>query len=229
MPEKNSQILEYDSEESLLLLEFMLNENFKLQLYRSEKIIYGFDHHNEKAFEYKLPLVFPVFGEEDTLSAYYKRLQDKLPDYLIILMQAGTCALGYFEETKLDSHKVIRKYMVRAKQGKAQIKHLTNKGKSKAGSRVRLAQTKDFFEEINEKLLEWEVENVHSIVYSAGISLWNLMFEAKTLPPFEKKDKRLLKIPKDIQNPSYEELLEINRFISTSSLTLYKEINLDFL
>ncbi|MEO1451203.1 MAG: hypothetical protein AAFV07_16855 [Bacteroidota bacterium] len=45
--------------------------------------------------------------------------------------------------------------MKRHKRGKAQISYLNTRGKSKAGSRIRLANTVAFFEEINERLQDW--------------------------------------------------------------------------
>src|SRR5687767_1115631 len=61
--------------------------------------------------------------------------------YVILLVQSGSCAVGYFENGINLDHKVFRAYMVRKKRGVSQIKHLKTKGKSRAGSRVRLAET----------------------------------------------------------------------------------------
>lgn len=138
-----------------------------------------------------------------------------LPNYFIILMQAGIAAIGFAEEGTIESHKVIRKYMVRAKQGKSQLKHLKTKGKSRAGSRIRLAQTKLFFEEINEKLQEWQdILTAEQVFYSASIELWNGLFEAKNQPPFTKDDKQLYNLPFYVDSPDYETLKAINIRIS---------------
>jgi hypothetical protein len=58
-------------------------------------------------------------------------------------MQAGHSALAYFEDGEMRHHKVIKKYMVRG-NGKAQVGYLQTRGKSKAGSRIRLANTVSF-------------------------------------------------------------------------------------
>ncbi len=184
----------------------------------------GFDQTQDKLFELKTSLLFPINDEHQNISNYLQSATQKPLNYLIVIIQAGACALGYFEENEMMNHKVIRKYMTRAKQGKAQYNYLKTKGKSKAGSRVRLAQTIDFFEEINGKIMEWEIiDETSQIFYSASIPLWNLMFESKVKCPFEKKDNRLRKIPKDIQAPDFEELLLTNQFVSNALLSVYQE------
>ena len=116
------------------------------------------------------------------------------------------------------------------KQGKSQLKHLKTKGKSKLGSRIRLGNVVLFFEEINQKLLDWEIEeHIEHIFYSASIQLWNMVFESKVAPPFEKQDPRFMKIPSDVQTPNYEELLKLNEFVKQGLLTLYQEMPLDFI
>ncbi len=72
--------------------------------------------------------------------------------FSLVLVRAGQAAVGYFHQGQLIDHKVIRAYMVRQKQGKSQFKYLKTKGKSRAGSRIRLAETLLFFNEINKKL-----------------------------------------------------------------------------
>jgi hypothetical protein len=129
------------------------------------------------------------------------------------LIQAGSAAFAHFEEGKLTNHKVIKKYMIRAQQGKAQIKHLKTKGKSKLGSRIRLAQSKDFFEEINEKLEEWEVKDIPYIFYSASIDCINLLFDSKVKPFFERKDERLIKLPFHVHIPNFEEVIKASQRI----------------
>ncbi|MCU0445543.1 MAG: hypothetical protein MUE85_11560 [Microscillaceae bacterium] len=184
---------------------------------------------NTSVLEFKLPLPFPPLLAEPSLAEYLTTFTAELPNYLLILLQAGQGAIAYFEAGEMENHKVIRRYMVRAQQGKAQIKHLKSKGKSKLGSRVRLAQTLDFFEEINEKLQDWEVaDQVSRILYSSSIDLWNLMFDSKIEPPFEKRDPRLRKIPTHIYSPNYEELLRINDFALQGYGQLMQTVELDF-
>ncbi|MEL7006131.1 MAG: hypothetical protein AAFN93_25900, partial [Bacteroidota bacterium] len=79
---------------------------------------------------------------------------DQLPvkdevNYVLLLIQAGSAALGFFENDINLDHKVFKSYMVRKKQGKSQLKYLNAKGKSRAGSRVRLANTIDILKKFN--------------------------------------------------------------------------------
>ena len=163
-------------------------------------------------FEFRMPWSFPLPEAEQSLADYLEELPYSPPPYLLILIQAGHSAMGYFEDGEVMHHKVIKKYMVRAGQGKAQIGYLSTRGKSKAGSRIRLANSVRFFEDINEKITEWcVVDEVERILVSCPIRLMSLWFGSKTPPPFEREDPRFRKIPLDVHRPDHEELLRVNR------------------
>ena len=211
-------------DESRLLIIHLLESDLDIEIVPTQtKVICK--EGEEIVLEFRFPFIFALPGEESDLENLIQQVQafEETPNYLIILIEAGQAALGNFEEGQIDSHKVIRKYMVRAKQGKVQLSHLKTKGKSKLGSRIRLAQSKEFFEDINEKLIEWEVEEVDLIFYRSSIQLWNGLFEANNEPPFEKRDDRLRKIPKDLPTPTYELLLEMNKFILEGEFKVFKE------
>ncbi|MEJ2054940.1 MAG: hypothetical protein P8X42_13550, partial [Calditrichaceae bacterium] len=99
-----------------------------------------------------LPWILPAFKDYNSLISYFEEDNIQELKYLIILIRAGYAALGRCGSSTILEHKLIRKYMVRKKQGKAQITYLNKKGKSRAGSRIRLAQTVEFFEDINRLL-----------------------------------------------------------------------------
>ncbi|MEM7370655.1 MAG: hypothetical protein AAF587_18730 [Bacteroidota bacterium] len=181
---------------------------------KKHKVI-GYDQAGEVCWDLRLPLPMPDLKEsEQDFHAYIDRIPIAPPDYLLALIQMGASALGYFEEGEVVVHKAIKKYMKRHKRGKAQISYLNTRGKSKAGSRIRLANTIRFFEEINERLTEWEEDYLpERIIYSCTPQLWGLLFQSKVSPPFEKKDPRLVKVPKDVGVPTFEELLAINEFV----------------
>ncbi|WP_347159434.1 hypothetical protein [Pontibacter chitinilyticus] len=143
--------------------------------------------------------------------------------YVILLIQAGNCAVGYFENGVNLDHKVFRSYMVRKKQGKSQIKYLKTKGKSRAGSRVRLGETVEFFENINERLQRYFAEHdVQRIALSCSKTLLPYLFNSKVATPFTKNDPRLYKVPKHIHTPIYEVLLDANKFLLSGEL-IYDE------
>lgn len=131
--------------------------------------------------------------------------------------------MGYFEDGENLHHKVFRSYMVRKKQGKSQIKHLKTKGKSRAGSRVRLGETIEFFENINERLqVYFEEYEIHRIAISCSKILIPYLYNSKVATPFDKHDERLYKIPKHMHTPIYEVLLDANKFLQKGEL-IYDE------
>lgn len=174
------------------------------------------DENRKDILFFRLPITY-------TVSEPGLRIEKKDLPYVILLVQSGSASLGYFEGEKNIDHKVIRAYMVRKKQGKSQIKHLNSKGKSRAGSRVRLANTLEFFENINERLQYYFNEfAVERIAISCSKSLIPYLFNAKVPPPFDKKDERLYKIPSHVNTPNYEVMLDIQKFLLKAEL-IYEE------
>ncbi|WMJ73895.1 hypothetical protein RCC89_12085 [Cytophagaceae bacterium ABcell3] len=148
-------------------------------------------------------------------------------NYIILLIQSGSCSLGMYEDGINVDHKVFKSYMVRKKQGKSQIKYLKTKGKSRAGSRVRLGNTVEFFENINHRLQEYfDNWTVNRIAMSCSKILIPYLFNSKVQCPFSKKDDRIYKIPKHIETPNHEVLNNVNRFLLKGHL-MYNEENQD--
>ncbi|SMG37235.1 hypothetical protein SAMN05661096_02431 [Marivirga sericea] len=147
-------------------------------------------------------------------------------NFLIILIHSGEASLAYSEEDQIAEHKMVKAYMVRQKQGKSQIKHLKTKGKSKAGSRVRLAGTDHFFEEINEKITEWdEYHEIEKIAISCNKTLQPYFFNRPDAALL-KNDSRLFKIPKHIQEANYDNLTSIHNYLISTEFKFddsYKE------
>ncbi|MGD1839506.1 MAG: hypothetical protein ACFB0B_01200 [Thermonemataceae bacterium] len=209
----------YENTVALLTQIVCQSYGYEVEKGRSALVIY--DKAGHKSFAVKLPLPFPAFTE--SLETYIEEVNDPAEPYLMLLIQAGHAALGYFQEEELVLHKTITRYMVRG-NGKAQVTYLKQKGKSKAGSRVRLAQTIDFFEAINDKLLSWAVaDECQRILYSAPIHFWNSVFSSKVAPPFKKDDPRLRAIPYDVNIPKMEELERINTLGLLGQVLLYGE------
>jgi hypothetical protein len=174
------------------------------------------DESQQELVYFRLPIVIPPPGKEP----FSKENQ---VNYVILLIQSGSCAIGYFENGINLDHKVFRAYMVRKKQGTSQIKYLKTKGKSRAGSRVRLAETVEFFENINERLQEYFGQHpIDRIALSCSKTLIPYLFDSKVAPPFEKRDPRIFKIPKHIHTPIYEVLLDTHKFLLKGEL-IYEE------
>lgn len=166
------------------------------------------------AFAFRLPLPLPQPDTKQPLPDYLALWPIHPEPYLLILIQAGHSAIAYFEQGEMMHHKVIKKYMVRG-NGRAQVGYLQSRGKSKAGSRVRLANTVTFFEDINTKLREWDVtDRATRILVSCGEKLRPLWFGSHVTPPFEKDDARIAKVPFDVQRPGIEELQNIAKAVT---------------
>lgn len=196
-----------------------------LALDAKKHLVGQYDEAHQPRFELRLPLPFPAISDDDhNLAQYMARIPTEMPAYTMALIQIGAAALGYFEGGEVWQHKAFKKYMKRHKRGKAQISYLNTRGKSKAGSRIRLANTVAFFEEINERLTEWEeAYEPERILYSCTPQLWGLLFSSQVPPPFEKKDPRLIKVPTNVHVPDFEELQRINRFVLKGRLTQFQE------
>lgn len=127
--------------------------------------------------------------------------------FSLVLIRAGQAVAGYFHQGNLIDHKVFRAYMVRQKQGKSQIKHLKTKGKSRAGSRIRLAETTQFFENINERLTSYANQfPIDLWGISCAKTMWPFYFSSAVTPPFSPKEENLIEIPFHISQASFEEL-----------------------
>ena len=160
---------------------------------------------DETLLRFRYPLCLNL--TEDQTPHLPDRVDARVPaDYAILLLQAGNAALATVENGRITHHNVISKYVTRKKQGKAQLNFLNTKGKSRAGSRIRLANTVLFIEEV----LDWfdtYLGNRHqTLLYSCPPPLWGLLFSGKRQPPFTKKDSRLRKIPLDINIPRFVEV-----------------------
>jgi hypothetical protein len=161
---------------------------------------------------FRLPITMPAPGKAGNV-------EQNSVNYVLLLIQAGNCAMGYFEDGYNLDHKVFRSYMVRKKQGKSQIKYLKTKGKSRAGSRVRLGETVEFFENINERLQQYfDQHEIHRIAISCSKTLIPFLFNAKVPTPFDKRDPRLYKIPKHIHTPIYDVMMDAHRFLLKGEL-----------
>jgi len=201
-----------------------------------QRLIYKFDIKSEEIFFYdkshkvyanfRLPLLLIPILKDKAENDYLSLSLDIIPSYSIFLITAGYAALGFCNSGELTLHKTIQKYIVRKTQGKAQIKHLREKGKSREGSRIRLQQTIEFFEEINSKFLEWkkEIEKSKFIYYHCSIRLMNEMYLSKTKPIFSREDDRLITLPFDIKKPNLKELNHVN-FLINSGILSFSDVN----
>ncbi|MHA2246961.1 MAG: hypothetical protein ACXADY_18595 [Candidatus Hodarchaeales archaeon] len=197
---------------------------------QKEKFIYNT---TEKIFQYtstnrrfhckiKPPHLLLVSKLDPLSLMQSKDFLSEVPSYLILLIRAGHAVLGFSQNEVLTHHKVIKKYMVRKKQGKAQLTYQALRGKARGGAKLRLARTREFFEEINSKLSEWQdsINKAQWILFQCSPRLWGGLFKAKTNPPFIKADLRIHRIPLNTYKPTFKELQRINKQLLYSKIVV---------
>lgn len=141
--------------------------------------------------------------------------------YCLTLVRAGQAAVGYFHQGKLLDHKVFRGYLVRQKQGMSQFKYLKTKGKSRAGSRIRLEETQVFFKEINERLQVYAKQYpLNHWGLGCAKTMWPLLFDGEVKPPFSSKSLELIELPYPFVKASFEELQELEYRLTQFHLLL---------
>ena len=166
---------------------------------------------NKKLFSFRLPLSYPPPKDGQALFDYLDHLRAKdNNNFIILLMEAGRAAVGFYKDEKLVDHKNIRKYMVRKKQGKAQISHLKSKGKSRYGSRLRLRESEAFFDEILEKLFSDEYKTIESIYYHCPVRLKACLSEAANDLKLDMNNFTWKRLGTDIKECSFNELKRIS-------------------
>ena len=183
--------------------------------YNDKKHLLDFLVDKESILKLRLPLDMDFdFDKKLPIDADFK-------NYVLIMIRSGVASVGFFENYVNHQHKVFRAYMTRKKQGKSQIKHLKTKGKSRAGSRIRLQETLEFFESINQRLQEhFDEFRIDKIGLSCSETLIPYFYGGKVSTPFDKQDQRIFKIPKHIHNPTFEELTEVNKFLMQSEIRI---------
>lgn len=157
---------------------------------------------------------------QDDPHAFQERARDALGRHVVLLVQAGASALGYWDDDECLAHKVIKRYVVRGK-GRAQSTHLKTKGKSRYGSRLRLQNWTRQLVETNEKLVDWFEQwgEPEQILVSCPVRTWPELYEVDPQPPFAKDDPRRRKIPLHVHVPDFEELQRVRSRLGRGRLT----------
>jgi hypothetical protein len=126
---------------------------------------------------------------------------------IYLSIESGNAAICVMSGKTNVYHTTFSAYMTRKKQGMSQIKYLNKKGKSRAGSRVRLAKTIEFFESINISLTKVFADySINRIALDCNKTLIPYLYNAKVACPFDKKDQRLYKIPLHIPQSNFTNL-----------------------
>lgn len=126
---------------------------------------------------------------------------------LYVSLESGQASVSMMKGNINVYHTTFSAYMTRKKQGFSQVKYLNKKGKSRAGSRVRLAATVDFFEKINTLITELLNDyKVDRIALNCNKTLLPFLYQSKVKCPFDKDDTKLYKIPLHIPKSNFTNL-----------------------
>lgn len=150
----------------------------------------------------RVPLVFPIPDDCADLDDYLARLPDAPGRHLVVVMQAGAVALARCDQGEVLETKTHKRYVVRGR-GKAQPTHLSTKGKSRYGSRLRLRNARRLLEETNETLTAWWTEHgpAERVYFNAPKPLFASLFDVEPPPPFD-RDHPTVRIPRDLPKPT---------------------------
>ena len=183
------------------------------------------------ALRLRLPLFFPNGENNEPLWHYLQRVEipQELPNWNILLMEAGRAAVGSVRAGVVDSHKNIRKYMVRKKSGKAQLTHLKTKGKSRYGSRLRLQESEAYFVEIIERLEQKPESESAFIFYHCPVRLKSFLDHAAVDCKFDMDKFQWRKLGVSIKECSFDELKRHGREPLYSRLMIEDERSLELL
>lgn len=173
----SSRLFKFRMEDSLDFLKELSEADLFLE---RDKHGLSLTENSKCRYSIRFPLFYPKPLYREPLWQYLQKNNfDIYPErWNLLLMEAGRAAIGSVKDGKLVVHKNIRKYMVRKKQGKAQLTHLKSKGKSRYGSRLRLQETIEYFDEILEKLESEPYKDSPYVFYHCPVRLRAFLSEA---------------------------------------------------
>jgi hypothetical protein len=111
---------------------------------------------------------------------------------------------------------------VSKKQCKSQISYLNEKGKSRLGSRIRLMQAKEFFKEIDEKMLLWGdyLKKSEKVFISAPVALKNFLFKSNDEVRKLLGDIDLKPLSFSVKTPCHKELIRSGYILESAYLNV---------
>ena len=169
----------------------------------------------------RVPLLAPRVQPGESIRSYAARLPAPPERQLLLLLQAGAMAIGYWDGDELVQHKAERRYVVRG-HGRAQPLHSKTRGKSRYGARLRLQNWKRLLVDTNTRLaamcgLHGEPERLFVAVPVRALAD---LYATDPPPPFARDDERLQRVPMHVHRPDHEELLRVHRWLGIGRLEL---------
>lgn len=172
----------------------------------------------------RVPLAALRVAPGERLVDYLARYQPRAERQVVLLLQAGAVALGYWDGDDLLEHKAMRKYVVRG-HGRAQPLHRKTRGKSRYGSRLRLQNWQRLLSATNERLAAcWERHGApERIFHGAPVRAFGDLFAADPAPPFRRDDPVLQRVPMHVHTPDFAELRRVRGWLRHGRLELPTE------
>ncbi len=169
----------------------------------------------------RLPFVLPAARPGESAAALAARLPLRIGRQCVFLLQAGALAVGYWDEDELLRHRARKRYVVRG-SGKAQPRHLREKGKSRYGSRLRLQNWRRLLADANLTLREYweELGAPEQVFWSVPVKVWPDLAAAPPGPPFLREDGTAQRVPFHVHVPVFAELERVRRSLARGRLWL---------
>ena len=138
------------------------------------------------------------------------------PLRFVVLFQAGAASLGAFAGEAALATKATKRYVVRG-VGRSQSTHLSAKGKSRYGSRLRLRNVQRLFDEVHAKLAEFRDRfGAPELAFVAAPErLWSDFLASADSAPFGEHETPTYKVPFDVPVPVTAVLLDVDRELCT--------------
>jgi len=208
-----SRLYKFQYDQTASFLQELSEKPFQIYMDAEKHGAYCDDELGKRLFSMRLPLFFEDPEEREALWSYVERLPEylELPDWSVLLMEAGRAAVGFVEQGKVVKHKNIRKYMVRKKQGKAQLTHLKTKGKSRYGSRLRLKEAEAYFDEILERLTADPHNKSPFVFYHCPVRLKACLNEAAEHMGIDLAASTWRRLAVNVREASFDELKRHSR------------------
>lgn len=176
---------------------------------------------SDPAVVLRLPLLAPEPAPQTALAEHLAHGELAPGPHALLLLRAGSSALGWWDGLALVRHKAFQRYVVRG-TGKAQPTHLKTRGKSRYGSRLRLQNWERQLGETSERLGEWwrEFGAPQRVHVAMPVRLRAEFMAAEPPPPFSFDDPEVVSVPFHVHQPDHAELLRVHALLGAGTVTL---------
>ena len=149
--------------------------------------------------------------------SYLLEIEAPIGTHCLVLMRAGSFALGLWDDEELLVHKAKKRYVTRGK-GRAQATHLKTRGKSRYGSRLRLQNAKAQLEDLATRLHDIQdgLGKPRQCWLSCPTRLVADLYGARPAPPWPRDAWR--RVPYHVHEPDFEELCRIRELLATGQI-----------